>query len=211
MRITIFTAIVVAILAGLIPLAELAALANAGTLTAFIAVAVCMLVMRRARARRRRAFRTPWAWPVGLVAILGCLYLFYSLPFQTQKYFLIWNAVGLVVYLLYGFRRSLLAEGAPDPMQYAGLIVGAVAGLIASPPSSTIRRWRPPAVLALRPPAHGVPGAVWRRCVIGSVLFAAGLLAERRGPRAKPARTLRSPRRARGGCRRRSRNRRRAA
>ena len=46
-RITIFTAIVVAVLAGLIPLAELAALANAGTLTAFIAVALCMLVMRR--------------------------------------------------------------------------------------------------------------------------------------------------------------------
>ena len=46
-RITIFTAIVVAVLAGLIPLAQLAALANAGTLTAFIAVCVCMLVMRR--------------------------------------------------------------------------------------------------------------------------------------------------------------------
>src|SRR3954466_14390496 len=39
-RITIFTAIVVAVLAGLIPLAELASLANAGTLTAFIAVCV---------------------------------------------------------------------------------------------------------------------------------------------------------------------------
>src|SRR6185436_14669923 len=46
-RITSFTAIVVAILAGLIPLAELAALANAGTLTAFISVCVCMLVMRK--------------------------------------------------------------------------------------------------------------------------------------------------------------------
>src|SRR5690242_9478325 len=46
-RITIFTAIVVAVLAGLIPLADLAALANAGTLTAFIAVTVCMLIMRR--------------------------------------------------------------------------------------------------------------------------------------------------------------------
>ena len=50
-RITIFTAVVVAVLAGLIPLAELAALANAGTLTAFIAVAVCMLVHAPARAR----------------------------------------------------------------------------------------------------------------------------------------------------------------
>src|SRR3546814_15231126 len=46
-RITLFTAVVVGVLAGFIPLADLAALANAGTLTAFIAVALCMLIMRR--------------------------------------------------------------------------------------------------------------------------------------------------------------------
>ena len=74
-RITIFTAIVVATLAGLIPLAELAALANAGTLTAFIAVCVCMLVMRKRAPAEPRKFRTPLAWPVGIFGILGCLYL----------------------------------------------------------------------------------------------------------------------------------------
>ena len=58
-RITLFTAIIVAVLAGLIPLADLAALANAGTLTAFIAVAVCMLVMRRRAPDAERRFRTP--------------------------------------------------------------------------------------------------------------------------------------------------------
>ena len=42
-----------------------------------------------------------------MFAIGGCLYLFYSLPAQTQLYFLIWNVVGLGVYLLYGSRRSL--------------------------------------------------------------------------------------------------------
>ena len=86
-RITIFTAIVVAVLAGIIPLAELAALANAGTLTAFIAVCVCMLVMRRRAPDAPRRFRTPLAWPVGLFAILGCLYLLYSLPQRTQIWF----------------------------------------------------------------------------------------------------------------------------
>jgi APA family basic amino acid/polyamine antiporter len=106
-RITIFTAIVVAILAGLIPLDELAALANAGTLTAFIAVAVCMLIMRRREPNAVRKFRTPLAWPVGLVAILGCAYLFYSLPQTTQLYFLIAHVVGLAFYLLYGSRRSV--------------------------------------------------------------------------------------------------------
>ena len=58
-RITIFTAIVVAVLAGLIPLSELAALANAGTLTAFIAVAACMLVMRRRAPGAERSSARP--------------------------------------------------------------------------------------------------------------------------------------------------------
>ena len=130
-RITLFTAIIVAILAGLIPLAELAALANAGTLTAFIAVAVCMLVMRVRAPDAERKFRTPFAWPVGLVAIFGCLYLLYSLPFLTQKYFLIWNAAGLVFYLAYGYRKSVLTERGPEPMQYAGLLIGAFGLLVA--------------------------------------------------------------------------------
>ena len=106
-RITIFTAVIVATLAGLIPLADLAALANAGTLTAFIAVSVCMLVMRHRAPEAERLFRTPAAWPVGLVGILGCLYLFYSLPQRTQLWFLGAHVVGILIYLLYGARRSV--------------------------------------------------------------------------------------------------------
>jgi len=130
-RITLFTTIVVAILAGLIPLDELAALANAGTLTAFIAVCACMLVLRVRAPDAERKFRTPWAWPVAIVGIGGCLYLLYSLPFLTQKYFLIWNAAGLVLYLAYGYRKSLLSERKPEPMQYTGLLIGAIGLLIA--------------------------------------------------------------------------------
>ena len=111
-RITIFTAIVVAMLAGLIPLAELAALANAGTLTAFIAVSVCMLVMRRRAPDVERLFRTPWAWPVGIFGILGCLYLLYSLPVKTQLWFLGAHVVGIAIYLLYGARRSVAGKEA---------------------------------------------------------------------------------------------------
>ena len=105
-RITIFTAAVVAVLAGFIPLGDLAALANAGTLTAFIAVALCMLIMRRREPDAPRQFRTPLPWVVGLGAILGCLYLFYSLPEKTQVYFFFAHVVGLAIYLLYGSRRT---------------------------------------------------------------------------------------------------------
>ena len=109
--ITLFTAVLVAALAGVARLDEIAALANAGTLAAFIAVAVCLLVLRKRDPQRKRVFRTPLAWVVGPVAILGCLYLFWSLPQKTQVWFLVWNAIGVVAYLAYGRRHSLLAKG----------------------------------------------------------------------------------------------------
>ena len=113
-RITIFTALIVAILAGLIPLDELAALANAGTLTAFIAVSVCMLIMRQRAPDAPRTFRAPAAWPVGILAILGCLYLMYSLPRTTQLWFVGAQVVGLLIYLAYGARRSVAGREGPN-------------------------------------------------------------------------------------------------
>jgi APA family basic amino acid/polyamine antiporter len=103
----LFTAVIVGAIAGFFPLADIAALANAGTLTAFIAVAVCMLIMRRREPDAPRRFRTPLPWLVGLVAILGCAYLFISLPQQTQLFFLGAHVIGLAIYVLYGSRRSL--------------------------------------------------------------------------------------------------------
>ena len=108
-RITLFTAIVVSILAACIPLDELAALANAGTLAAFTAVTVCMLIMRRRAPDVQRTFRAPLPWLIGIVAIGGCLYLFYSLPVKTQLWFGVWNVAGLAVYFLYARRNAITA------------------------------------------------------------------------------------------------------
>jgi APA family basic amino acid/polyamine antiporter len=108
-RITAVTAVLVAILAALVPLDVIASLANAGTLCAFIAVAVCVLVSRRRDPGVRRPFRTPAAWIVAPVAILGCLYLFTSLQSVTQVSFFIWNGVGLLIYFLYARRRASIA------------------------------------------------------------------------------------------------------
>ncbi|PZO92252.1 MAG: amino acid permease [Sphingomonas sanxanigenens] len=105
-RITAMTAIFVAFIAGIMPLDLIASLANAGTLCAFIAVALCTLVMRRRAPDQKRGFRTPAVWLVAPVAILGCLYLFTSLQAITQHSFIVWNALGLVVYFLYGIGRS---------------------------------------------------------------------------------------------------------
>ena len=110
-RITLMTAVIVAILAGLLPLGEIAALANAGTLAAFIAVCVCLVVLRRRAPDAPRPFRTPLAWFVGPAGVLGCLYLFVSLPSRTQLYFLIWNVLGLLVYFLWARHRAVARDG----------------------------------------------------------------------------------------------------
>ena len=105
-RITVTTAAFVAVIAALTPLDVIASLANAGTLLAFVAVAACVLVMRRRGGVRSEGFRTPAAWLVAPAAILGCGYLFTSLQVVTQLSFLAWNAAGLVVYALYGRPRA---------------------------------------------------------------------------------------------------------
>ena len=109
-RITVFTACVVSFFAAFFPIDQIAALANAGTLTAFVAVAVCMLVLRRRAPNVERPFRTPLPWVVGLGGALGCLYLFISLPHQTQIMFGAWNLVGLVVYFAYARRNAGKAQ-----------------------------------------------------------------------------------------------------
>ncbi len=106
---TALTALIAAALAGLLPLGQIAALANAGTLCAFVAVGVCLMVSRRRDPGLKRAFRAPWWWLTGPVCILGCLYLFANLPTFTITMFFIWNAVGLGVYFAFARRSSLLA------------------------------------------------------------------------------------------------------
>jgi len=111
-RITIFTAIVTSVFAGLIPLDAIAALANAGTLAAFVAVCAAMLTLRVREPERERKFRTPAAWVVGIVGIAGCIYLFVSLPVKTQQFFVIAQIIGLILYMVYGSGAAEKARGA---------------------------------------------------------------------------------------------------
>jgi APA family basic amino acid/polyamine antiporter len=110
--ITLLTGIFVAIFAGFVPLKEIAALSNAGTLIAFIAVALSMIILRRKMPHAERTFKTPLYWLVGLVAIGGCGFIFYSLPIQSQMFTLIWMVIGLVVYFSYGRWNSRLRKEA---------------------------------------------------------------------------------------------------
>ena len=107
---TLVTGAIVAIIAGFLSLQEIAELANAGTLVAFIAVAVCMLVLRQQAPNHPRPFKVPAHRIIGIAAIVGCCYLFVSLPLATIYRFLIWNAIGILVYLLYARFYSALGR-----------------------------------------------------------------------------------------------------
>jgi APA family basic amino acid/polyamine antiporter len=109
---TFITSIIVALIAAFVPLQNIASVANAGTLIAFIAVAVCMIVTRRTHPQHPRMFGEVATWIIGLFAIAGCLWLFDSLQTRTKLSVLIWNAVGLAIYLLWARRRSLLEPAA---------------------------------------------------------------------------------------------------
>ncbi|HEX8419016.1 MAG TPA: amino acid permease [Sphingomonas sp.] len=104
--ITLLTGVSIAVVAGIFRLDEIAELANAGTLLAFIAVGACLMVLRRRAPDRPRLFRCPAPYLIGTLAIVGCLYLLFSLPVATVFRFFVWNAIGLCAYLLYGRRNS---------------------------------------------------------------------------------------------------------
>jgi len=96
----------VAIPAGIFDIGTLADLSNIGTLFAFILVAVGVMVLRHRQPERRRGFRTPWVPVVPVLAILCCLTLMMSLPLETWARFVVWLAIGLVIYFSYSKARS---------------------------------------------------------------------------------------------------------
>jgi APA family basic amino acid/polyamine antiporter len=69
-----------------------------------------MLVMRKKAPTQPRPFSTPAPWVIALAAIIGCLYLFHSLPLVTKLAFVVWNAIGLLVYFAYARHQSVLAR-----------------------------------------------------------------------------------------------------
>jgi len=109
--VTALTGLFVAAVAGFFRLDEIAELANAGTLLAFIAVGTCMMVLRRTQPELPRVFRCPLPYLVGTAAVAGCLYLMVSLPIMTLVRFVAWNLIGLLVYFAYGRRHSLAGRG----------------------------------------------------------------------------------------------------
>lgn len=96
-------------LAAFIPLGELANATSIGTLFAFALVNVAVVILRRTKPDMPRTFKVALFPVTPILGFLACAYMMYSLPGATWVAFGGWMAVGLVVYFLYGIRRSRLA------------------------------------------------------------------------------------------------------
>ena len=109
-RITLIIGVLVAVAAGFFPAGKLEEMVNVGTLFAFILVSAGVLVLRKTRPDLPRGFRVPLVPLVPVLAIVACLWLMLNLTALTWVRFLVWMALGVVVYFAYSRRHSLLGR-----------------------------------------------------------------------------------------------------
>lgn len=107
-RMTIMCGFIIAGMAGFMPLGALAELVNVGTLFAFILVCGGVMVLRRIQPDLPRPFKMPFVDILCTLGILSSAALIAFLPTITHIRFLMWLAVGLLIYAAYGYRNSTL-------------------------------------------------------------------------------------------------------
>ncbi|WP_195480389.1 amino acid permease [Lactiplantibacillus plantarum] len=99
--------IVISILAGLIPLDQLANLVNIGTLIAFAFVSFGILLLRRnPKLNAIKVFRVPLYPVLPIISGLLCLFMMTQLSMETWLASLVWFLLGLIIYFGYGIRHS---------------------------------------------------------------------------------------------------------
>ena len=108
---TMICGVLMAVTAGFIPLGVLAELVNIGTLFAFVVVCIGVIVLRRAQPDLKRPFKMPFGIVLPVMGALSCLALIAFLPMVTILRFVVWLAVGMVIYFAYSLHHSKLAKG----------------------------------------------------------------------------------------------------
>jgi len=111
-RITVLVGLLIAVAASVFPIGKLEEMVNVGTLFAFVLVSAGVIVLRRARPDLSRGFRAPWVPALPIAAILACGWLMLNLTLLTWIRFFVWMLIGIVVYVSYGRRHSVLASRA---------------------------------------------------------------------------------------------------
>ncbi len=106
---TVICGVVMAVMAGMLPLGILAELVNIGTLAAFVLVCGGVIVLRKTKPDMPRPFKMPFGVVLPILGVLSCGALIAFLPLVTHLRFIGWLAVGLVIYFIYSRQHSRLA------------------------------------------------------------------------------------------------------
>ncbi|HEY7720795.1 MAG TPA: amino acid permease [Pedococcus sp.] len=114
LRITISLGLFIALVASLTPIGKLEEMVNIGTLAAFTLVSVAVIILRRRRPDLQRAFKVPFVPVLPIVSALVCFYLMLNLSVETWLRFIVWMAIGFVLYFFYGHRNSRLSGRAKE-------------------------------------------------------------------------------------------------
>jgi APA family basic amino acid/polyamine antiporter len=109
-RTTVICGLLMAGMAGFVPFAALAELVNIGTLAAFVMVCGGVVFMRKLHPDLHRPFQAPFGILLPVLGVLSCGALIAFLPLETHLRFVLWLAVGMVIYFGYGIRHSKLAQ-----------------------------------------------------------------------------------------------------
>ncbi len=97
------------VVGALTPIEDIGKMVNIGTLLAFVIVCIAIMVLRVREPGRSRPFRTPLAWPVPVIPVLGILfngYMMIKLGWLNWARLVVWLLIGMVVYFTYGRKHS---------------------------------------------------------------------------------------------------------
>lgn len=115
-RFTVIVVVVCALMGGFIPIEALSEMVSIGALFAFLLVSLAVPVLRRTKPDLKRPFRVPLSPLIPTLSGMACMYLMLNLAMATWLRFLVWFALGVAVYLLYGRRHSVVGADARQRM-----------------------------------------------------------------------------------------------
>ena len=107
---TIIVGAVASIISAFLPLSVIIELVNIGTLSAFIFLALSIIILRKQQPDIERKFRCPLVPLIPVLSIIFCVFLIFQLSATTLERFAVSLIIGLAVYFAYGFRKSKLKD-----------------------------------------------------------------------------------------------------
>ena len=95
-----------AVFAGEFDLHYLALIANIGSLTVFLLISLIVIILRYRYPELKRPFKVPFGNVVPTCSIIICIVLLVSISLKAWATYLVWIALGLIVYFCYSLKHA---------------------------------------------------------------------------------------------------------